>query len=62
MRTQIQNTTEQNLQQEMSICPLIGATILFTIAEGLQVSATVCEVSVCSEGDARNQVLTQCFF
>lgn len=62
MRTQIQSTTEQDLQQEMSICPLIGATILFTIAEGLQVSATVCEVSVCRRGDARDKILTYSLF
>lgn len=48
MRTQIENTIEQDHQEDMSICPLIGATILFTIAEDLQVSATVCEVRICS--------------
>lgn len=44
MRTQVKNTIDQIEQKDMSICPLIGATILFTIAEDLQVSATVCEV------------------
>lgn len=52
MLIQIEANIEQESQQEMTNNPLIGATILFTIAEGLQLSATVCEVSICIESSA----------